>query len=174
MTPQVIQMMQEMLAKGQQEKEAEIKVMDEYTEWVDDTTRQLGFEIKTAKAAIEKLSAFIEKAVADIAGLSDEIAVLDGDIATWEGDQKAATAIRDKEKGEYEVEQKDLSESVDALGRAIQVLGNVQADTPQAAARLTRIAAISNGVMGPQGGSAWRTVELRLEHERDRSKRSAP
>merc|ERR1719473_1613741 len=93
----VIQMMEEMKVKGQREKEAEIKVMDEYTEWVDDTVRQLGFEIKTAKAAIEKLTAEIEKAIADIAALSEEIGVLDADIATWEGDQAAATAIRDKE-----------------------------------------------------------------------------
>merc|ERR1719502_1439323 len=132
----VIQMMEEMKAKGQREKEAEIKVMDEYTEWVDDTVRQLGFEIKTAKAAIEKV-------IADIASLSEEIGVLDADIATWEGDQAAATAIRDKEHGEYEVEQKDLSESVDALGRAIQVLEGVQADTPQAAEALLQKMAVT-------------------------------
>jgi len=139
----VIEMMTEMQAKGIREAEAEVKIMDEYTEWVDDTCRQLEFEIKTAKADIEKLTATIEKAMADISALSDEIAVLDADIATWEGNQKAATTIRDKEHAEYEVEQKDLSESVDALGRAIQVLSNVQADTPQAAEALLQKMAVT-------------------------------
>merc|ERR1719421_2766043 len=86
----VIQMLEEMLAKGRAEKEAEIKVMNEYTEWVDDEATRLSQEIKTAQALIEKLIAEIEVATNDIADLTDAIAALDAEIATWEGDQKAA------------------------------------------------------------------------------------
>merc|ERR1719235_3004925 len=89
----VIEMMNEMLAKGKSEKEAEIKMMDEYTEWVDDTTRETGFSIKTAKKSIEELTAEAEKADADVAELSEKIEVLEGQIAGWEADEKAATAL---------------------------------------------------------------------------------
>merc|ERR1719199_743782 len=77
----VIEMLEEMLAKGRAEKEAEIKVMNEYTEWVDDEATRLSQEIKTAKALIEKLIAEIEVATNDIAELTDAIAALDADIA---------------------------------------------------------------------------------------------
>merc|ERR1719335_514233 len=57
----VIEMMNEMLAKGKAEKEAETKLFEEYAEWVDDESRETGFTIKTAKADIEELTAEAEK-----------------------------------------------------------------------------------------------------------------
>jgi hypothetical protein len=48
--------------------------------------------------------------------------VLEEDIATWNGDIKAATGVRELDKATYDKTHKDMSESVDALGRAIAVL----------------------------------------------------
>ena len=47
--------------------EEEQKTFAKYTEWVDDKTKELGFEIKTATNDIAELSAFIEKADSDVA-----------------------------------------------------------------------------------------------------------
>merc|ERR1719301_327059 len=70
----VIEMMSEMLAKGKAEKEAETKIFEEYAEWVDDKSRETGFEIKTLKTQIEEFTAEAEKADSDVAELSAKIA----------------------------------------------------------------------------------------------------
>jgi len=129
----VIEMMNEMLAKGKTEKEAEAKMFAEYEEWADDESRKTGFEIKTLKTTIEEQTTEAEKADADVADLTARIAELDGEIAAWEEDQKAATELRESEHAEYVKISTDYGESVDALARAIEVLASKQGSTPQAA-----------------------------------------
>merc|ERR1719335_1774409 len=136
----VIEMMNEMLAKGKAEKEAETKLFNEYAEWVDDESRETGFTIKTAKADIEELTAEAEKADADVADLTEKIAELDGQIAGWEADQKAATELRESEKAEYLKVSTDYGESVDALDRAINVLEKQAYARPQAEMLLQKMA----------------------------------
>merc|ERR1719335_1738985 len=136
----VIEMMDEMLAKGKAEKEAETKIFEQYTEWVDDESRETGFTIKTAKADIEELTAEAEKADADVADLTEKIAELDGQIAGWEADQKAATELRESEKAEYLKVSTDYGESVDALDRAINVLEKQAYARPQAEMLLQKMA----------------------------------
>merc|ERR1719335_704330 len=136
----VIEMMDEMLAKGKAEKEAETKLFEEYAEWVDDESRETGFTIKTAKADIEELTAEAEKADADVADLTEKIAELDGQIAGWEADQKAATELRESEKAEYLKVSTDYGESVDALDRAINVLSKQNYARPQAEMLLQKMA----------------------------------
>jgi hypothetical protein len=138
----VIEMMNEMLAKGQSEKEAEAKMFAEYEEWADDEARKTGFEIKTLNSKIEELTAEAEKADADVADLTAKIEELDGEIAAWEADAKEATALRDEEHAEYVKISTDYGESVDALGRAIEVLESKSASTPQAAEMLLQKMAV--------------------------------
>jgi len=128
----VLEMMNEMLAKGKAEKEAEMKIYKEYAEWVSDKERETGFEIKTAKTEIEEFTAAAELADSDVADLTAKIAELDGEIGAWEADQKAATAVRDSEHAEYLKISKDYSESLDALERAISVLSSQDYDRAQA------------------------------------------
>merc|ERR1719169_94296 len=97
----VLEMLSEMKAKGISEMEAEQKLFREYTEWVDDETTRLGFEIKTAKSDIEELVAFIEKADNDVAQLAAAIAELEAEIAGLEADQANATEIRNADHEEY-------------------------------------------------------------------------
>merc|ERR1719387_3254204 len=78
----VLDMMSEMKAKGEKMMDEEQKTYRAYTEWVDDQSTQLGFEIKTAKSDIEELLAFIAKADSDVATLSDSISELETEIAT--------------------------------------------------------------------------------------------
>merc|ERR1719335_261366 len=142
----VLEMMNEMLAKGKAEKEAETKVFEEYAEWVDDKTQEAGFTIKTAKADIEELTAEAEKADADVADLSEKIAELDAQIAGWEADQKAATELRDSEKAEYLKVSTDYGESLDALDRAINVLEKQAYARPQAEMLLQKMAVNVRGM----------------------------
>merc|ERR1719160_877894 len=118
----VIEMIADLQKKVIGEGEAAQKTYDEFAEWCEDQSKDLGFEIKTAKSEIEDLSATIEKASADIAAEEEKIGQYTSEIARDESDLKAATAIREKEHGIFVVEEKDLMEVVDTLSRAVGIL----------------------------------------------------
>merc|ERR1719161_3050285 len=102
-------------------KEAQ-KVYDEFAEWCEDRSKDLGFEIKTGKAAVADLSATIEDEDAKIAAATSKIDDLSSDIASDEADLKAATKIREKEAADFAAEEKELNEVIDMLQRAIAIL----------------------------------------------------
>merc|ERR1719335_1887822 len=64
---------------------------------------------------------------------SKKIAIHEEDITVWTNDKAAATKVRDIEKADFDAAHTDLSESIDALGRAIAVLKKQSADKKQAA-----------------------------------------
>merc|ERR550532_271392 len=97
----VLQALQEMKTKAEAAMDEEQKIFHEYTQWVDDHTTDLGFEIKTGESTIEELIAFIEKSDNKVAELATAIGKLEDDIACMEGEKKDATGIRDKEHAEY-------------------------------------------------------------------------
>merc|ERR1719487_1721243 len=118
----VIALLENMLVKGKDEKHAEQVQFAAYKQFCDDTTAEKTRAVKEAEEAIEMLKADIQKAVADAAQLGKEIAEHDADISTWSGDAKAAVKVREIESTDYQATHKDYTESIDALGRAIQVL----------------------------------------------------
>jgi len=118
----VVQMMADLQAKIIGEGEECQKTYEEFSEWCEDRSKDLGFEIKTGKAEVADLTATIDKEVANAQALDTKIDVLSGDIATDEADLKAATEIRDKEAADFAAEEKELSTVIDMLQRAIAVL----------------------------------------------------
>merc|ERR1719199_1135299 len=142
----VLEMLTEMKAKGEREKDEEARTYAVYKEWVDDQTTQLGFDIKTAESEIEELTAFIDKTDNTVAELADAIAELESEIAGLEADKKEATNVRNKEHEEFLVVQQDYSESVDALDRAIQVLQSEAYSRPQAEMLLQKMAVTMPGM----------------------------
>jgi len=137
---QVLNMLGEMKTKGEKMLADEQKIFAEYQEWVDDKQKELNFEIETGEATIEKLTAFIEAAENKIAVLAKKIAEDDANIATLEDEKAAATQMRDAEHAEFLKVEQDHSESVDALERAIQVLGAQDYSRAQAESLLQRMA----------------------------------
>ena len=63
--------------------------------------------------------------------MTKEIAEHDEDISVWQGDIKAATKVREIEKGDHNATRTDYSESVDALERAIAMLKKQAHDRKQ-------------------------------------------
>jgi predicted nucleic acid-binding Zn-ribbon protein len=143
---QVLNMLEDMKAKGVKATAVEKMIFADYEEWVDDETTKLSQEIETGKNSISKLTAFVEKAESDVSGLKSAIAKLDGEIATNEGEKKAATAQREEEHAEYVKVAADYQESVDALGMAIQTLKNQDYDRPQAMLQLQKMAGKVRGM----------------------------
>merc|ERR1719395_350476 len=76
----VLTMMSEMKAKGENMMKEEASTYASYKEWVADTSRELGFEIKTAKSDIEKYLAAAAKADSDVAELGKAIDKLEGEL----------------------------------------------------------------------------------------------
>jgi len=138
----VIQLMEGMLAKGQDEKHKEQVQFASYKQFCDDTSVEKKRAIEEADERIATLKADIQKYSADAAKLTKEIAGLDEDISVWEGDIKAATNVREIEKNDYDTMHKDLSESVDALGRAIAVLKKQTGDKKQAFLQLSSLTSL--------------------------------
>jgi len=118
----IVQMMGDLQAKIIGEGEESQKVYEEFAEWCEDSSKDLGFEIKTAKAEVADLKAVIAKETARSEALDTKISELASDIATDEADLKAATEIRDKENAVFTAEEKELTTVIDMLQRAIAVL----------------------------------------------------
>jgi len=118
----IIQMIGDLETKIIGEGETSQKTYEEFSEWCEETSKNLQFEIKTGKGEVADLTATITKDTADIATAESTIEDLASSIATDEADLKAATEIRDKEQASFAAVEKDLVETIDTLERAIGII----------------------------------------------------
>jgi hypothetical protein len=118
----VITMIGELEQKIIKEGEEAHQVYVEFSEWCEDTSKNVMYEIKTGKSDKESLEAEIAKEAANIDAQSAKIEELAGDISLDEADLKAATHIRSTEQADFAVKEKDLVETVDTLERAIGII----------------------------------------------------
>merc|ERR1719359_902439 len=139
----VIEMMDGMLAKGKQEKHEEEVEFAKFTEWCNQVRDEKTKSIAEATAQIEELAAAIDKAESDAEVLTEEIAGLEKEVAQNTADADSATAQRKKENADYNAAHKDLSESIDAVARAIQVLKQREGDVPQSLLQVSNLSGIS-------------------------------
>jgi len=118
----VILMLEDMLAKGKQEKQDEEVRFASFSTWCDNTKSSKDAAIKKGAASLESLAADIQAADADAMAAANAIAALNKDIGIWESDKADATAVRTKAKADYDALHKDYSESIDACERALNVI----------------------------------------------------
>merc|ERR1719456_1736240 len=118
----VIQMLSELQAKILKEGAAAQKVYEEFAEYCEDTSKDLGFEIKTGKSEVADLQATIDAETGKINALEAKIEETAAGIAVDEKDLKAATEIRDKEAADFKATEIELSETIDVIERAIAIL----------------------------------------------------
>jgi len=129
----VIEMMSELEQKVIREGEAAQKVYDEFAEWCEEESKNMGFEIKTAKSQVEELTATIDQMVSDIKAGEAKIEELVEKIAQDEKDLEDATVIRKKENDDFLAEEADLVDTVDSLERAIGIIEREMAKSGGAA-----------------------------------------
>jgi peptidoglycan hydrolase CwlO-like protein len=161
----VIQTLNDMKAKGAGELQSEQKVFQKYTEFVDDRTRELNNEIKTAEASIEELTAVASKADSDVASLGEQVKELDGEMDTLEGQKKSATDLRETEHAQFLQQQTDYEESLYALDRAIQTLEAQNYDRAQAMMLLQKMAKSVRGMHRVLAGLALVQEETHQTHD---------
>jgi len=128
----VFQMLGDLSSKIIREGTDAQKVYDEFTEWCEDRSKNVQFEIKTGKSDVEALSADIEKETSQITALSTQIEELSGSIAKDDADLKAATSIRAEESADFAAEEKESKDIISTLERAIAVLSREANKSPAA------------------------------------------
>jgi chromosome segregation ATPase len=119
---QVLSMISELEKKVIAEGDAAQKAYDEYAEWCEDRSRNLGFEIKTGDSNAAELQATIESDASRIAEMQTKLEELSNDIKVDEADLAAATKIRDQEAADFATEEKELTEVISQLERATAIL----------------------------------------------------
>merc|ERR1719181_223720 len=85
----VIAMLDDLEAKIIREGEVAQKNFNEFSEFCDDHSKNLGHEIETAKNEVADLKAKIEEETSTIASLTNKIEKLGSEISTDQGDLKA-------------------------------------------------------------------------------------
>jgi len=101
---------------------AEDKAYKEFMEWCDDTTTEVGFEIKTATAQKQELQAAIGKSASDIEVATTGIDEIAESISTSENDLKAATGIREKEHADSSPQSRNWWTRLTPLTRPLSFL----------------------------------------------------
>merc|ERR1719149_100455 len=135
----VIQMLGDMSAKAKEEKNKEQVLFAEFETWCKMEIPQTKKSIAKAAETIELLNAEIAKLTVEAKVLGEEIAKLQADVASFESEKAGATAQREKDNKAFIAESTDYGESVDALDRAIVVLGKKTGDKPGASAVLLQL-----------------------------------
>jgi len=139
----VIQLLDNMVEKGTQDKQDEQVQFAKFKTFCDSTVADKQRAIEDANEMMEVLSADIEKFQSMAQRLSKEIGQHDSDISTWEGDLDAATKVRAIENQDYIATAKDYDASIDAVDEGIAIINaqqkDVEQEPKQAAAVLTQI-----------------------------------
>jgi len=118
----VLQLLTDLERKVIGEGEAAQKVYLELTEFCEDRSKDLSFQITTAKGEKADLEAVIAEETALIGSLEEKIGELASDLTVDKRDLKAATAIRKNEQNTFNGEEKQLMTTVDMLQRAVGIL----------------------------------------------------
>merc|ERR1719264_1738939 len=118
----VCQLLNDMQTKIIAEGEAAHAIYSEFAEMCEERSASLQFEIKTGQGEVADLKAAIDEETAMAASLTTKVEELTASIAADEADLEAATKIREKENADFIAEEKELSEVIDALQRAIGIL----------------------------------------------------
>jgi DNA repair exonuclease SbcCD ATPase subunit len=118
----VLQMLSDLESKVITEGKDAQKVYDEFAEFCEIRSKNVGFEIKQGTAEVNELKAAIAQGAATAQSLNAKIEELAAAIATSSGDLKAATEIRAKERAAFEAQQTELTDVIGTLQRAIVIL----------------------------------------------------
>eukprot|EP00930_Biecheleria_cincta_P010985 TRINITY_DN11343_c0_g2_i1.p1 TRINITY_DN11343_c0_g2~~TRINITY_DN11343_c0_g2_i1.p1 ORF type:complete len:681 (-),score=204.02 TRINITY_DN11343_c0_g2_i1:59-2101(-) len=118
----VMQLLKQMKTKGEKEMGEERVQFAAFNQFCTDKISSTKASLDDAADQIESLEADIDRYSASAARLSGEIDAYTSSIGEKKQEMAKSTKVRKTEAEDYAEAHKDLSESVDAIGRAIDVL----------------------------------------------------
>jgi hypothetical protein len=119
----VINLLKDMQAQLQKEQETDQDVYDKLACWCETNDKEKTEAIDIAQKRITDLVSTIEEMTAKSSRLDTEIKALNEEIEKNQDALNKATAIREKELAEFNAEEKDMMQSIQALKNAVLVLG---------------------------------------------------
>jgi hypothetical protein len=118
----VLQMMEEMKAKGEAEKAKEAALFESYASWCDKMKYEKEKAIKEESDIIAKIHAHRLKMHSDAATLGDQVVELEDEATDLTHDKSESTEVRTDEHDDYEHVHEDANANIDALGDAMKQL----------------------------------------------------
>jgi len=131
---QVVKLLQSMLDKSKADGDTERTLYAKYKCYCDTSSADKKAEIEKLTEEIALLESKIDELQSSTGGLSQEVAKLDKDIAANKQAQEEATAIRKRENEDFLALEKDLTDAIGQMKRAIKTLAEVGADQTLASA----------------------------------------
>merc|ERR1740139_1814479 len=126
----------ELTTKITHDGEVEAKAYVKYVEWCDEVSQNGAYSIDTASKEKAKLEASIQELNSGIDTATSKIGDLVSAVSTAETEVKDAGLIRDKESADFAASEKELTETIDALTRAVGFLEKEMAKNPAAFAQI--------------------------------------
>jgi len=123
----VVTLLKDMLKELENEAEEDEEIYDKMVCWCNLNDKEKTKAIKDGEDAIDVLITKIEEYTAAVSRLSTEIKHLKDDIFKYTSAFDQATSIREKERAEWDDEEKDMLETIAALKSAIIVLSKHEA-----------------------------------------------
>merc|ERR1719160_2470860 len=118
----VVNLLKDMKAQLEKEAEEDEEIYEKLACWCETNDKEKTKAIADAEAHIEDLTATIEELSATSARLNTEIKNLEAEVKENQDALDKATALRAKELAEFNAEEKDVLQSINALKNAIIVL----------------------------------------------------
>jgi len=132
----VLELLSSLEVKIKKEGDAEAAAFEEFFQWCDKASKNLNHEIKTYSNSNDKQAAKIKEFASDIEVAESKIEDLSGAIAKSDAELKGAARIRAKEAADFAATEKELLETIDALGRALSIISSEMAKNPAALAQI--------------------------------------
>ena len=122
----VVTLLEEMSKNLEQEKKNDDQLFSKMECWCKTNRGEKTEATKQAQAKIEQLTGVINQNAGTIGSLSEQIKNLQKEVAKKQEDLKTAGSVRAKEKSSAEAEQREMTETIEALTKALGILGGVQ------------------------------------------------
>mmetsp|Transcript_51638 Transcript_51638/g.135554 ORF Transcript_51638/g.135554 Transcript_51638/m.135554 type:complete len:726 (-) Transcript_51638:45-2222(-) len=118
----VVQLLGDLQSQVIKEGEETQKLYTQVVDACEDRSRELRFEIKTAKSKVEEQKATLDEETAKILAFTSKIEALASSQTENEAELKSATKLRQKEASTFAQLEKELVEQLDAIRRATSIL----------------------------------------------------
>merc|ERR550537_1075613 len=122
----IVKLLKDMQTRLTEEAETDETIYEKMTCFCEVTEKEKKASIAAAEATIDESTAAIEENSALSAQLKTEIENLKSEMAKAQDAIDEATGLRESEREEFEAENKELLETIDALTKALEVLGKHQ------------------------------------------------
>merc|ERR550537_1527978 len=122
----IVKLLKDMQTRLTEEAETDETIYEKMTCYCEVTEKEKKASIAAAEATIDESTAAIEENSALSAQLKTEIENLKAEMAKAQEAIDDATGLRAEEREEFEAENRELLETIDALTKALEVLGKHQ------------------------------------------------